>query len=92
MSQSLLLTIVILLMLLAERLASFYFTRQPWSRAFIQRCILLHPNTISLIRIPMGLVSVLLISQGLWTCGILWFAFWMIYPTSLTVPLPGTAD
>lgn len=82
MSQSLLLTIVILLMLLAERLASFYFTRQPWSRAFIQRCILLHPNTISLIRIPMGLVSVLLISQGLWTCGILWFAFWMI--TDLT--------
>ncbi len=82
MSPSLLLLLIILLMLLLERLSASYFTRQPWGCAFIRRCPLLHPNAISLIRIPMGTFSVLLISRGWWAAGILWFAFWMI--TDLT--------
>ena len=82
MHPSFLLFIIIMLMLLCERVLAIRLTLHPRSRAFIQRCILLHPNTISLMRIPMGLVSTILVHFGYWQIGMLWFAFWMI--TDLT--------
>ncbi len=82
MSNSLLLSLIILAILLAERLISFYVTRQQWGCAFIRRMPFLHPNAISLIRIPMGTLSIVLVYLGMWEAGILWFSFWMI--TDLT--------
>lgn len=74
--------VIILLMLLFERILAGRLTRHPASRDFIRRCILLHPNAISLMRIPMGLLSIILVHCGYWQSGMLWFAFWMI--TDLT--------
>jgi len=69
-------------MLLVERVLAVSVTRSSAGRDFIRRTPILHPNAISLIRIPMGAISILLVHLGHWNTGILWFAFWMI--TDLT--------
>ena len=68
----------ILLIFLAERVSVTFLTRRPGSRDWIRTHALLHPNTISFIRLPMGVVSILLWMLGWQTASILWFAFWMI--------------
>lgn len=73
---------IVLAMLGIERLIITAAIKQPWGRRLIQRWRILHPNGISLLRIPMGLVSIWLASRDLWPAAILWFAFWMI--TDLT--------
>jgi len=69
-------------MLLSERILSSTATRSKRGCNFIRRMPFLHPNAISLIRIPMGVLSILLVHLGHWNAGIFWFAFWMI--TDLT--------
>jgi len=82
MSHILILSLLIIAMLLVERILSVSITRSKRGRDFIRRMPFLHPNAISLIRIPMGVLSILLVHLGHWDAGILWFAFWMI--TDLT--------
>ena len=82
MPKSLLIVAAILLLLLAERVAIGAMTRSAEGRRWIVRHWFLHPNAISVIRIPMGLASVVLLWLGVPSLAILWFAFWMI--TDLT--------
>lgn len=74
--------VAVLLMLLCERLLILYFTRKPSCREFIRRHPILHPNGISLMRIPQGAVAIAIAAMGYWQLAILWFAFWMV--TDLT--------
>jgi len=69
---------LVLGMLLAERVAILWSTSRPAGRRWIRQCWLLHPNSISFVRMPMGLISVWFATQGWWSAAILWFAFWMI--------------
>lgn len=64
--------------LLCERVAITRLTRSPRGRAWIRRTPLLHPNGISLLRMPMGFVGVWMAAQGWWAAATLFFAFWMI--------------
>jgi len=73
-----LITAIVLLMLALERITVIGVTRNPRGRAWVRRFPLLHPNAISLMRIPMGLISIWLAYRGNWPGAILWFAFWMI--------------
>ncbi len=73
---------IVLAMLGIERLIITAAIKQPWGRRLIHRLPILHPNGISLLRIPMGLVSIWLASRNQWPAAILWFGFWMI--TDLT--------
>ena len=82
MTDVLILAFCILLMLVGERLGVVLLTRSERGRLWVRNHALLHPNTISLVRIPMGLVSVLAWMQGWQRPALLWFAFWMI--TDLT--------
>jgi CDP-diacylglycerol--serine O-phosphatidyltransferase len=74
--------IAVLLILALERITISLATRRPAGREWIIQHKLFHPNSISLVRIPMGAISVLLLWVGMPTPAILWFAFWMI--TDLT--------
>ncbi len=69
-------------MLLFERAAILLATRSRRGCDWIRNHRLLHPNTISFIRMPMGIVSVLIWGQGFQATALLWFAAWMI--TDLT--------
>jgi len=83
MIQSVKIIIAVLLMLLAERVTITLLTRTAGGRAWVIRHRFLHPNMISVIRVPMGVISILLWRWGGGlTAGILWFSFWMI--TDLT--------
>ncbi len=64
--------------LLTERVLVTTLTRSPRGRAWVRRTPLLHPNGISLLRMPMGLVGVCMAHLGWWEAGTLFFAFWMI--------------
>ena len=82
MLQTLLLICVVLLLLALERGLTTWAIRKPAAREFIRRHYFLHPNGISLLRFPQGLVAVLLAASQCWAAAILWFSFWMI--TDLT--------
>lgn len=82
MWKSLVIVVAVLLCLATERITIGLMTRRAGGRDWLIRHRLFHPNSISLIRIPMGIVSVLLLWSGMPTVAILWFAFWMI--TDLT--------
>lgn len=69
---------LILLMLALERAIVIGVTQTSRGRTWVRGFPLLHPNAISLMRIPMGLFSVWLASRGNWPGAVLWFAFWMI--------------
>ena len=73
---------IVLAMLGIERLVITAAIKHPLGRRLIRRIPILHPNGISLLRIPMGVVSIGLAARGQWPAAILWFAFWMI--TDLT--------
>lgn len=76
------LIILVLAMLGLERLVIQALVKHPSGRRLIRRLPFMHPNGISLLRIPMGVVSIWMASRGHWPAAILWFAFWMI--TDLT--------
>ncbi|MCQ2397319.1 MAG: CDP-alcohol phosphatidyltransferase family protein [Lentisphaeria bacterium] len=82
MLHTLILILVILAMLGLERLITTQALKVPSRREFIRKHFFLHPNGISLLRIPQGLISVYMIWNGYWLTAILWFSFWMI--TDLT--------
>ncbi len=82
MNYTLLIIAVILLMLGLERTLALYFTRSLQCQQFIRHHFFLHPNGISLLRIPQGLIAIWIADCGHWDWAILWFAFWMI--TDLT--------
>ncbi|NOY80804.1 MAG: CDP-diacylglycerol--glycerol-3-phosphate 3-phosphatidyltransferase [Kiritimatiellaeota bacterium] len=73
---------VVLLLLALERLFVLTVTTNPAGRAWVRKRRLLHPNAISIVRIPMGLVTMFLWMAGWREIAIVWFAFWMI--TDLT--------
>ncbi|MFA4943562.1 MAG: CDP-alcohol phosphatidyltransferase family protein [Lentisphaeria bacterium] len=74
----LILLAAVLGMLAAERLAITQITRRPAGQEWVRRCRWLHPNSISLIRIPMGVLSLVIWEAGHPRAALLWFAAWMI--------------
>ncbi len=72
----------VLALLGLERGVVFLGTRLESGREFIRRHWLFHPNTISIVRIPNGVFSVLLWMGGWHAFSVIWFSFWMI--TDLT--------
>ena len=64
--------------LLLERITITRLTRSPRGRAYIRRTPWLHPNGISLLRMPMGVIGVWMAHVGWWEAATLFFAFWMI--------------
>lgn len=82
MTNVLILAAVITTIFIGERLSITALTKNPASRDWIARHKLLHPNTISIVRIPMGGLSILIWIWGWENLSIVWFAFWMI--TDLT--------
>ncbi len=82
MTKVIIITVLVLAALAFERLSISFFTRSEKHCQWIRNHSLLHPNTISLIRIPMGIISVGLWMFGWKTAAIFWFAIWMI--TDLT--------
>lgn len=82
MSNVLIIAAVIATIFTVERLGITALTTHPASRAWISRHKLLHPNTISIVRIPMGGLSIMIWIWGWENLSIVWFAFWMI--TDLT--------
>ena len=82
MAYTILNIVAILLLLLAERLCATLLTKRPRCQQFIRRHWFLHPNGISVMRIPQGVIAVIIAASGHWGMAIFWFAFWMI--TDLT--------
>ncbi len=70
--------IIVLAIFLVERLGISWLTRQPQCRQWIRTHRCCHPNAISIVRIPMGLLSVWMWHQEWHVFSILWFAVWMI--------------
>jgi CDP-diacylglycerol--serine O-phosphatidyltransferase len=70
--------LAIFAILFVERVVVTTLTRSPRGRAWVRRTPLLHPNGISLLRMPMGVVGVWMAHAGWWEAGTLFFAFWMI--------------
>ena len=65
-----------------ERIISTLAVRRTDSRDWIKTHRICHPNSISVIRMPMGVAGVLIWLGGWHTAAVLWFIFWMI--TDLT--------
>lgn len=78
MGYTVLVIAIILLMLLAERLLVLSLTKSVKCQNFIRHFWPLHPNGISILRFPQGVVAIAIADAGHWTFAILWFAFWMI--------------
>lgn len=70
--------VAIFAILIGERVAVTALTRSPRGREWVRRTPLLHPNGISLLRMPMGFVGVWMAHEGYWEAGTLFFGFWMI--------------
>lgn len=73
-----LITGLILLMLILERIIVGKTTQMQSWRPVYRENPLFHPNGISIMRLPMGIISAILAARGHWTIATLWFAFWMI--------------
>lgn len=71
-------TLGIILIFSIERLFTMLATRSEGGRSWLRQHYLFHPNIISVIRIPMGALSVALWMSGWPVFAIFWFAFWMI--------------
>lgn len=67
---------------LLERVGVVMATRSERGRQWIRNHRIFHPNPISFMRMPMGLVTIALWAAGWEVAAFLWFAFWMI--TDLT--------
>ena len=82
MGISCVLVAVVLAFLAVERISIVALTRREAGRQWVIDHRILHPNTISLVRIPMGVLSVVTWLLGWQAFSIVWFAVWMI--TDLT--------
>ena len=82
MTHTIIIIAVVLALLALERTLVLTFTRNLRCQTFIRHHFWLHPNGISCLRIPQGIIAIWIASTGRWGLGILWFAFWMI--TDLT--------
>ncbi|MBR0459296.1 MAG: CDP-alcohol phosphatidyltransferase family protein [Victivallales bacterium] len=69
---------LVLAMLGLERLFVVGGCHNSTTREWIRKCPLCHPNTISLMRLPMGFIACWIAYKGNWSFATLWFAFWMI--------------
>ena len=69
---------IVLTMLGLERVIITKLTRHPRGRDFCRRHWFMNPNGISVMRLPMGVLSILMVCQGWWVIAMLWFSFWMI--------------
>ena len=69
---------LVLGMLFIERLLVLGLTKREGGKKFFRKVVILHPNAISIMRLPMGVLSAWFASMGHWTLATLWFAFWMI--------------
>ena len=69
---------IIISALILERITINALCRNAKSREFIKHCIFMHPNAISIMRIPQGLISMIFAYYGHWGAATMWFAFWMI--------------
>ncbi len=76
------LVLPVLAMLALERFLVHRMIRTPGQIAWVRGHVLLHPNAISRMRYPMGVVTVLLYHFGWPRAAFLFFTFWMI--TDLT--------
>lgn len=65
-------------MFILERFLAGRLTRRPGAREWILKYRILHPNAISIIRIPTGLIAVAFWLLGWEVFAILWITFWMI--------------
>lgn len=65
-------------MLGLERIVLLNAIKHEGARNFIRHCTLLHPNGLSIMRLPMGCISIIFGYYGHWSAAVLWFAFWMI--------------
>lgn len=79
------LIVSVLLLLGLERLFILTATKSESGVRWIRQCYLLHPNVISTLRIPMGILSICVWHYGfsakntmIMVIGLLWFAAWMI--------------
>ena len=79
---AILITALVLVLFAIERVFILTVTGSQSGKEWVRRHRLFHPNVISLIRIPMGLVAVFFWIIGWPSLAIVWFAFWMI--TDLT--------
>ncbi len=70
--------LIILFCFILERIIALYGTRKEWGRKFIVEHKILHPNSLTLIRMPMGIVSVLFACKGYWILATLWFFIFML--------------
>ncbi len=69
---------IVLTMLGLERVIITKLTHCSAGREFCRCHWFMHPNGISVMRLPMGVVSILMACQGWWFAATLWFSFWMI--------------
>lgn len=74
--------LLVLGLFLLERVGVTALTRSPGGRDWVRSHRLMHPNAICLVRIPMGVLSILLWEWAGPATALVWFAFWMI--TDLT--------
>lgn len=85
MIHALVITVLVLLILAAERLTITKMVSNEGGRKWIRSHSFMHPNAISIIRIPMGLICMFVWRYAqahdnilLMEITLLWFAFWMI--------------
>ncbi|MBR4674658.1 MAG: CDP-alcohol phosphatidyltransferase family protein [Victivallales bacterium] len=71
-------TAIVLGMLTLERIFILKLTKSKRGQEFVRSFLPLHPNSISVMRLPMGIISAVLAANGLWCTATLWFSFWMI--------------
>ncbi len=64
-------------LLVLERVGVTLLTRSPAGRDWVRSHRFAHPNTICLVRIPMGVLSILLWEWIGPSAALVWFAFWM---------------
>jgi CDP-diacylglycerol--serine O-phosphatidyltransferase len=69
---------IVLGILALERLIVTTTTKNPACIKWYRKLPFLHPNGISLMRIPMGVAAILFAANDYWITATLWFAFWMI--------------
>ncbi|MBR4222808.1 MAG: CDP-alcohol phosphatidyltransferase family protein [Victivallales bacterium] len=71
-------TAIVLGMLALERIFILKLTKTKGGQEFVRGFLPLHPNSISIMRLPMGIISAVLAVNGFWCTATLWFSFWMI--------------
>ena len=72
------LILIVLLLFILERVVVLYFTSTPKGKIFFIHHRIFHPNTLTILRMPMGIVSAFLAYNNYWYFSTLWFSLWML--------------